>query len=185
MVSAVKLPVVQSLPTFGELVETLVIGSLASCMSDCVTTHLKNLPNLKHIFFPIQTNLSQHLLQTFVTKATYSLRTVDHLFFATNGEDNESRVEAILSLFNSAPNIERFGVAGQFILDELRGKRLAFVWKLNARFKHSPSGCLGIGLKQLYFGDGVEMTVGFLRSLKESCPRLEKYAHLVRLRLTK
>jgi hypothetical protein len=107
-------------------------------------------------------------------KATYTLRTLDHLFLADNGEDNDSRVEAILSLFNAAPNLERFGVTGKFILDELRGKRLAFVWKLNARFKHSPTGCLGVGLKQLYFGKGVEMTVGFLRSLKESCPRLTK-----------
>ncbi|GAA5951472.1 hypothetical protein JCM3765_005945 [Sporobolomyces pararoseus] len=165
----------EHLATFGELVETIVIGSYGTAISYFFDQYHVNLPNLQHLFFPPQVNIPVVHLQKLVTHSWYSLRTVDHLYFAPNTEDTESRVEAILSLFNAAPNLERFGVSGQFVLDELRGKRLAFIWKLNARLKHSPTGCLGIGLKQLYFGSGVEMTVSFLRSLKDSCPRLTKF----------
>ncbi|GAA5986937.1 hypothetical protein JCM5350_000913 [Sporobolomyces pararoseus] len=165
----------EHLPTFGELVETMVIGSYGSAISYFFDQYQVNLPNLKHLFFPPRINIASVHLLKFVTHSWYSLRTIDHLYFTQNTEDNELRVECVLSLFNAAPNLERFGVSGQFALDELRGKRLAFIWKLNARLKHSPTGCLGIGLKQLYFGNGVEMTVNFLRSLKESCPRLTKF----------
>jgi len=161
------------LPTFGELVKTLVVGSYENLQA-YIDTWLGSLPNLQHIFFAPKTNLSLGSLINLPTNVNYNLRSVDHLHLTASGEDAESRVEAILSLFNAAPNIERFGISGNFVLDELRGKRLSFIWKLNARLKHSPTGCLGLGLKQLYLGNGVEVTVSFLRNLKLSCPRLNK-----------
>ncbi|GAA6016981.1 hypothetical protein JCM11491_006118 [Sporobolomyces phaffii] len=167
-------PSESSPPTAGELVDTIVIGSCGSVFSTFVETYLQHLWNLQHVFLPRKTNTPLQWFRAFAENATYTLRTVDHLHFLDNHEDNESRVEAILTLFNAAPNLERFGVSGKLSLDELRGKRLSFVWKLNARLKHTPTGCLGVGLKQLYLGRGVEVTVGFLRSLKQSCPRLTK-----------
>lgn len=162
-----------SLPTFGELVKKVTIGSFAN-MPGYLDQWLASLPNLEEVFFPPKTNYPLHILSSFASKATSTLRTVDHLLFVGNGEDSVSRAEAILALFNAAPNVQRFGISGALVLDLLLGRRLAFIWRLNARLKHSPSGCLGVGLKELYFGSGVELQVEFLRALKESCPRLIK-----------
>ncbi|GAA5872255.1 hypothetical protein JCM16303_001031 [Sporobolomyces ruberrimus] len=176
--NSIALPTNESLPTFGELVETFVCGSSANCINDYTNNYADALSNLQHLFLSSRTNLSIYHLQQLASNATYQLRTVDHLFLDETGENNDTRVEAIISLFNAAPNLERFGVSGNLKLDELRGKRLAFVWRLNARLKHAPTGSLGVGLKQVYFGAEVELPVSFLRSLKESCPRLKKL-HLV------
>lgn len=172
--NSIALPTNESLPTFGELVETFVCGSSANCINDYTNNYADALSNLQHLFLSSRTNLSIYHLQQLASNATYQLRTVDHLFLDETGENNDTRVEAIISLFNAAPNLERFGVSGNLKLDELRGKRLAFVWRLNARLKHAPTGSLGVGLKQVYFGAEVELPVSFLRSLKESCPRLKK-----------
>ena len=80
----------------------------------------------------------------------------------------------MLKLFNHAPNLERFGAQG-LVLSEAYAKRVAFVWKLNARLKHEKSGAMGEGLKELYLGPGSSIPVSFLRGLVESMPRLRKY----------
>ncbi|GAA5901492.1 uncharacterized protein JCM6883_000229 [Sporobolomyces salmoneus] len=161
------------LPTFGEIVNTILIGTYSSSVTYFFNNYLLNLPNLQHVVFPKNTAITLRQFEKFAQSATYSLRTVKDLYLPSN-EDRESQIESILTLFNAAPNLESFGVSGNFILDELRGKRLGLIWRLNSRLKHSPTGCLGVGLKELYFGQGCEMTVGFLRSLKENCPRLNK-----------
>ncbi|GAA6060448.1 hypothetical protein JCM10212_000041 [Sporobolomyces blumeae] len=156
----------------GELVKSFHAPPNATGYQNLLNYFLPVLPNLEHIFFNPKFSLDGSYLRLLAQKATYTFRTVDGVHLDSLASDAASHAENIIALFNGAPNIERFGVSGGLVLDELRGKRLAFIWRLNSRFKHAPTGTLGHGLKRLHFGQGVEFTVGFLRSLPEAVPNV-------------
>ncbi|GAA5902260.1 hypothetical protein JCM5296_003966 [Sporobolomyces johnsonii] len=171
-----KPPPDPSIPIFGTLVRSVVLGTHRDSIAYLCVHFLPLLPNLQTIIFPHDLHASNLYLQAFSKNAGSALRIVDHLSFASTAanDDPVTRVEHIINLFNHAPNIEKFGVIGSLNLTGLVGKRLAFIWKLNANLKHPGSGALGVGLKELYFGNDVSMTVGFLRGLPEAAPRLTK-----------
>ncbi|GAA5872617.1 hypothetical protein JCM1840_004855 [Sporobolomyces johnsonii] len=171
-----KPPPDPSIPIFGTLVRSVVLGTHRDSIAYLCVHFLPLLPNLQTIIFPHDLHASNINLQAFSKNAGSALRIVDYLSFASTAanDDPVTRVEHIINLFNHAPNIEKFGVSGSLTLTGLVGKRLAFIWKLNASLKHPGSGALGVGLKELYFGNDVSMTVGFLRGLPEAAPRLTK-----------
>lgn len=158
----------------GHLVEKYTVGGCDSCLTYFISALQSKLtPKLREVQLQSSKHLKNAQLASMVQLiAGPKLRSLDHISVNAT-EDVSTRCESFLTLFNHAPNLERFGVMGEgFQLSEAYAKRLLFILKLNSTLKHRQTDALGVGLRHLYLGPGCSIPVSFLRGLKDSAPHL-------------